>query len=103
MKVNDGEAVTIGVRNIKIGAGDHHAGRMKADRDRLYLFALRQIHNGHSAGESEGILSVDNNRRAVGIVRKVFARSRTPAFIAYVSILPMNDHTVRNVAHRNLS
>jgi len=64
--------------------------------------AFSEVHDGNRAGGSEGILPVDNDWRAIGIVRKILARGWATAFIAHIGILAPKDHTIRRIANGDL-
>src|SRR5580698_7268699 len=102
LEVYDGQAVAIGVCYVQIGSVDRHAGWVQTNRDRFHLFALREVHNRHSAGEGKTVISVHNDRRTVGSVRKVPIGSWAPAFVADIGILAVDDNVIRNISNGKL-
>ena len=75
---------------------------MQSDGD-LDLLAARKIHDGYRSGDSERILAIHDDPSAVGIVGEVLASSRTPALVADIGVLAVNEHAVGNIADRNLA
>ena len=76
---------------------------MQAHWNRFDFLALSNIHDGHRASEGKSIFPVNDDRRAIGIVREILTGGWAPTFIADIGILALNYHTIWNIAYRNLS